>query len=58
MGFGGLTQLLSKSDGYSRIVSGFVSQEFGIGLHLAQIEMDKLKQRRISGEWGSHLSTK
>ena len=56
MGPGGDTQLLPKSDGYSRMVSGFVSQEFGVGFHLTQAELDEVNQRRKSDEWGSYLS--
>ena len=57
MGPSGETQLLLKSDGYSRMVSGFVSREFGVGLHLTKIELDEVNQSRTSDEWEFYLST-
>ena len=39
VGPGGETQLLPKSNGYSKMVSGFVSWDFGVGLHLTKLEI-------------------
>ena len=39
VGPGGETQLLPKSDGYSKMVSGFVSRGFGVGIHLDKNEI-------------------
>ena len=39
VGPGGETHLLPKSDGYSKMVSGFVSRDFGVGLHLGESEI-------------------
>ena len=38
----GETQLLPKSDGYSQIVSDFVSQDIGVGLLLNEEELNKV----------------
>jgi len=56
VGPGGETQLLPKSDGYSRMVSGFVSRSFGVGLLLSQDELDKVNERRMGSEWGHYVS--
>ena len=53
---GGETQLLPKSDGYSQMVSGFVSRDFGVGLHLNEEELQKVNERRVSDEWCHYLS--
>jgi len=53
---GGETQLLPKSDVYSRIISGFVSRSFGVGLHLSQNELEEVNERRVSSEWCHYLS--
>ena len=55
VGAGRETQLLPKSDGYSRIISGFASRSFGVGLHLSQNELDKVNKRRMNSEWGEYL---
>ena len=49
---GGETQLLPKNNGYSRMISGFVSHSFGVGLLLTQSELDEVNERRIRSEWG------
>ena len=49
-------QLLLKSDGYSRMVSVFVSQDLGVGLHLTKTELNEVNDRRSSENWGSYLS--
>ena len=46
VGPGGETHLLPKSDGYSRMISGFVSRSFGVGLHLSKEELEKVNERR------------
>ena len=57
-GADGKTQHLPKSDGYSRMVSGFVSWEFGVGLHLIQAELYEVNRRRTSDERGSYFVKK
>ena len=56
VGPGGETQLLPKSDGYSRMISGFVSRSFGVDLHLSKEELEKVNKRRAGYEWGEYLS--
>ena len=56
LGPGGETQLLPKSDGYSRMISGFVSRSFGVRFHLTQDELNKINERRMGSEWGKYLS--
>ena len=56
VGPGGETQLLPKSDGYSQMVSGFISRDFGVGLHLNNKELKKVSEQRISDEWCHYLS--
>ena len=46
VGPGGETQLLPKSDGYSRMICGFVSRSFGVDLHLSKSELGKVNERR------------
>ena len=53
---GGETELLPKNEGYSRMVSGFVSRSFGVGLLLSQDELDKVNERRMGSEWGHYVS--
>ena len=57
VGPGGETQLLPKSEGYSKMVSGFVSRDFGVGLHLDDNEIQKVNKQRVSDEWCHYLST-
>ena len=52
----GETQLLPKSDGYSQMVSGFVSRDFEVGLHLNDKELKKVNERRVSDKWCHYLS--
>ena len=56
VGPGGETQLLPKSDGYSQMVSGFVSRDFGVWLHLNDKELKKVNQQRVSDKWCHYLS--
>ena len=51
----GATQLLPKSDGFSRMVSAFVSQEFGVGLELKENELEEVNKRRMSDQWGEYI---
>ena len=50
------TQLLPKSDGYSKMVSRFVSRDFGVGLHLDDNKIQKVNEQRVSDEWCHYLS--
>ena len=52
----GETKLLPKSDGYSRMVSAFVSRDFGLGIKLSKDELKQVNERRMSNEWGFYLS--
>ncbi len=52
----GETQLLLKSDGYSRMISGFVSRSFKVGVHLSETELNKVNERRVRSEWCHYLS--
>lgn len=54
----GEMKLLPKSDGYSRMVSAFVSRDFGFGLQLSKQELDKVNERRLGKTWGQYLSKK
>ena len=56
VGPGGVTQLLPKSDRYSRMISGFISQDFGVGLELSENELDEVNERRMSDQWGEYIS--
>ena len=56
VGPGGETQLLPKSDGYSKMVSGFVSRDFGVGLYLSKEQLEEVNERRMGSEWGHYLS--
>ena len=47
VGPGGETQLLPKSNGYSRMIFGFVSLSFRVGLHLSDIELNEVNERRM-----------
>ena len=58
MGEHGETKLLPKSDGYSRMVSAFVSREFGVGLKLNEEELQKVNARRASSDWSDYISKK
>ena len=58
MGEHGETKLLPKSDGYSRMVSAFVSREFGAGLKLNEEELQKVNARRASSDWSDYISKK
>ena len=58
VGPSGEIKLLPKSDGYSRMVSAFVSRSFGMGLDLTENEMMRVNERRISDEWGEYISDK
>ena len=53
---GGETQLLPKSDGYSRMFCGFFSRSFGVGLLLTQNELNEVHERRMGSEWGEYVS--
>ncbi len=56
-GPGGETKLLPKSDGYSKMVSAFVFQEFGMRIKLTKDELKEVNKRtRMSIEWGFYLS--
>ena len=56
VGADGETQLLPKSDGYSRMISAFVSRSFGVGLHLSDIELNEVNEQRMSSEWCHYLT--
>ena len=56
VGPGGVTQLLPKSDGYSRMISAFVARDFGVGILLNEEEFDKVNRRRLSKQWGTYIS--
>ena len=52
----GITQLLPKSDRYSRMVSAFVSWEFGVGLELTENKLKEVNKRTMSDQWGEYIS--
>ena len=52
---GGETELLPKNEGYSRMVSGFVSRSFGVRLLFSQDELGKVNERRTGSEWGHYV---
>ena len=56
VGPGGESQLLPKSNGYSRMVSGFASRCFGVGLYLSEVELNKVNERRIGSQWRESIS--
>ena len=45
----GQTQLLPKSDGYSRMISAYVSRVFGLGIHLSQEQLKTINKDKRSG---------
>ena len=49
-------KLLPKTDGYTTMVSAFVSREFGVGLFLEEKELKEVNERRTSREWGEYIS--
>ena len=56
VGHGGETPLLQKSNGYSRMISGFVSCSFGVALLLTLDELNKVNEGRMGSEWGEYVS--
>ena len=56
VGPGGEMKLLPKTDGFTQMVSAFVSRSFGVGLLLNDEEMRELNKRRASREWGTYIS--
>ena len=51
-------KLLPKTDGYTQMVSAFVSRSFGVGLKLNQDQLQEVNERRASREWGRYMSSK
>jgi len=56
VGPGGVTQLLPKSEGYSRMISAFVSRDFGVGILLSKEELEEVNKRRMSQQWSEYIS--
>ena len=56
VGPGGGIQLLPKSIGYSRMISGFASCSFGVSLHLIQNDLNEVNGQRIGSQWGEYIS--
>ena len=55
-GPGGEFKLLPKTDGCSKMISGFVSRDFGLGLTVTATELTMIYERRSSPHWGEYLS--
>ena len=55
VGPGRETQLLPKSNSYSRMISGFLRHSFGVGLHLSDIELNRVNEMRMGCELGNYL---
>ena len=51
----GETKLLPKNEGYSQMISAFVSRSFGIGLKLTEEELLKVNERRRSEKWVHYM---
>ena len=51
-------KLLTKTDGYTTMVSAFVSRSFGMGIVLSDKELEKVNERQTSGEWAKYISSK
>ena len=51
-------KLLPKSDGYTWMISAFVSRDFGVGLVINDEELHLINQRRQSYEWSHYVSKK
>jgi len=54
----GETELLPKNEGYSQMISAFVSRSFGVGLKLTEEELLRVNERRRSEKWGQYVETK
>ena len=51
-------KFVSKTDGFTQMVSAFVSLEFGVGLKLSDGELLKVNKHRVSHEWCCYISCK
>ena len=49
-------KLLPKTDGYTTMISTFVSRECGFGLQFNDKELRMVNDRQRSCEWGEYLS--
>ena len=54
----GEAELIPKTDGYSQMVSAFVSRSFGVGLQLNEEELARVNERRRSERWGHYTEKK
>ena len=53
----GATPLVPKSDGLSLMVSAYVSEKFGLGKRLTDVELEEVNNRRREGVF-SHYESK
>ena len=51
----GVMKLLLKSDGYTWMISAFISRDFGVGLVVNDGELELINQRRQIGEWSHYI---
>ena len=58
IGPGGEMKLLLKTDGFTQMVSAFVSRSFVVSLLLNDEEMKELNKWRANSEWGKYISSK
>ena len=58
IGPGGEMKLLPKTDGFTQMVSAFVSHEIGVGLKISDEELHNVNKHRASREWCDYISCK
>ena len=51
-------KLLTKTDGFTQMVSAFVSCSLGVGLLLSSEELRQVNEKWASREWGKYISSK
>jgi len=54
----GEAELIPKTDGYSQMVSAFVSRSFGVGIKVNEEDLFKINERRKSEKWGHYIDEK
>ena len=50
--------LIPKTDGYSQMVSAFVSRSFGVSIKKNEEDLFKINKRRKSEKWGHYIDEK
>ena len=53
----GATELLPKSDGFAKMISGICSRDDGLGVKLTEQQLHEINERRTNGIWSEYVST-